>query len=1773
VLEQIVGWRPDLRASIEGTRAEFLLSQFGVQTLANYGGWFGRQPTDDPTADTGTFALHTLAENETIARLATGVRRLELPDEHNPIKIYQQLRDDATDDDVAMKLAEIFENRRQYDRAADILRQCMPNPVAAKLLEPILGNWGRFEQVMTQPSGRGATVDFRFRNGKRVEFTARKIDVPQLLKDVQAYLAASPNKLSWDELQVENLGYRLVTQGQEKYLGEEVARWSLDLEPLAKHFDRRTTVTTPLQEPGAYLLTSQMVDGNSTSIVLWLSDTAIVRKPLSGKSLYYVADAISGKPIEQCNVEFFGYRQQPLEGNKFQVHTKNFAKLTDHRGLLELPGDELPNDDAENRRFQWLATATTPEGRFAYLGFHGVWGGDDRDSAYRQVKVFAITDRPVYRPEQLVHFKFWVRNARYDLDDESRFALQSFQIEIRDPQNEKVHSSQMIADALGGLEGEWQIPAGATLGQYRVNVVNHGGGTFRVEEYKKPEFEVTVDAPSSPVQLGDKITATISAKYYFGSPVTNATVSYKVLRTSYDQNWYPPMPWDWLYGSGYGWLTESYSWYSGWARWGCSRPQAWWLWRTPNPPEVIAQQEVAIGADGTVQVEIDTATAKQFHPDQDHAYQIEVEVVDQSRRTIVGSGRVLVAREPFRVFVWTDHGYYRAGDTIEVSATARTLDGEPVAGTGALRLLQIRYEDGKPVETEVGQWELSAADEQATLQIKASEPGRYRLSYEVTDAAGHTNEGGQILTVAGVGFDGSEFRFNDIELVADRRDYRPGEKVALQINTNRTGAAVLLFLRPTDGVYLEPQLIELDGKSKIVEFEVTAADTPNFFVEAVTIHGGKVHSTIRELFVPPVSRLLHVEVVPSAEAYLPGQEAKISLKVTNHQGEPFVGSLAMTVYDKAVEYIAGGSNVADIREFFWKWRRSHQTRGDHNLGRYGQNFVKDHQPSMQNLGLFGGTVVDELEIRRSRSRLDVGGEQLSMGFAVNEKSKSDMDGAILMEAESAANPILPHVRENFADTALWVGSLETNAEGIAEVEFELPESLTTWKARVWAMGHGTRVGEGTAEVVTRKNLLVRLQAPRFFVERDEVVLSANVHNYLPTAKQVTVRLDLEGNTLDGPQQLEQTIEIKAGGEQRVDWRVIAAQEGTAIVRVSAITDEESDAMQMSFPVHVHGMLKTDSFTGVIRGNQTRSQFEIVVPAERRAEQTTLEIRYTPTLAGAMVDALPYLIDYPYGCTEQTLNRFLPAVLAQQTLRRMGLDLDEIREKRTNLNSQEVGDDAERAKRWRRYDRSPVFNEAELEKIVAAGVNRLTQMQLADGGWGWFSGWGEQSSAHTTAVVMHGLLVAKANGAAIVPRVVDRGVTWLDHYQSQQLRLIDNWQKYDKEGKRIKPNKPAADNTDALVTMVLAEAGRDNPRMRDYLYRDRTKLAVYSLATFGLALHHHGDAEKLAMVMQNLGQYVRQDDENQTAWLELPGGSWWNWYGSEYEAQAYYLKLLAATDPTSDIAPRLVKYLLNNRRHATYWKSTRDTALVVEAFADYLEATGEGEPDAVVEIWIDGQRRKQVTITRDNLFTFDNKLVLTGGELSTGRHVVEIRKQGDSPIYFSGYLTNFTLQDDIRAVGLELKVDRRYFKLTPIAQSTEVAGGRGQVVGQQVEKYERTALVNLAELTSGDLVEVELIVDSKNDYEYILLEDMKAAGLEPVALRSGYNGNELGAYMEVRDDRVSLFVARLARGRHSLSYRLRAEIPGQFSALPTRASAMYAPELRANSDEMKLRIVD
>lgn len=1808
---------------------DFLQFQFGVQTLS---GWIGlsrivgQTREDGKPLEPGPYAVHTLTDDESIVKLATGVKRIPLKKGFNHIALFKSLAEgkDTYAEQALERLVGIYENRRQFPRAAEQLRDLIDrfgpggeDEPRRNRLDQIVGNWGQLGPVTNQVAGEAATIRLRYRNAKHVMFTAKEIRYERLIEDALGSVQSGPRDLDHWKIELNELGHRLVVLDQEKYVGEQVASWTTDLDPLPEHFDRQQVMETPLKKAGVYLLTAQMQDGNTDHIILWLTDTAIARMATDQGPLYYVSDAKTGKPVPGADLQIMAWESDRRGNRGDLVYTiKRFEERTDKNGMVQIEHRD------EQRPLMWLAVARTADGRLAHLGFDHFGYRERSRHQFDRGKVYAITDRPVYRPGQLVKMKAWFRQVGYDIgDDEAVLDDEFIGVTIQNPRGDVVLTdAQLRTDERGGVSLEYALPEEAMLGRYQVQWNMHnrirGSVSFRVEEYKKPEFEVTVDAPSEPVMLGETIKAKVQAKYYFGSPVTNATVHYKVTRTVTRATWYPSGPWDWFYGSGYWWFASSYDWYPGFARWGCFPPTPDWWPHSSDPPEIVAENEVPIGEDGTVEIAIDTAIAKELFGDQDHKYEITAEVIDASRRVITGSGSVSAPREPFQVTAWVNRGFFEAGDTVDAHFKAQTIDHKPISGKATTTLYRVSYDaEGTPSEKQVEQW-TGQTDEQGALtqRFEAAQPGQYRIATVVADGKGHSQEGGYLLTVLPKEIEQAEsadYRFNGLELIADDREYRPGDTARLMVAAAQPDATVLVFVRPEAGQYPKPQVIHLDGKAQVIEIPIEKGDMPNLFVEAFTVGAGEVHNVVRELHVPPEQRVVNVEVQPSATEYKPGEEALIDVKLTDLEGKPVQGEVVLTMYDRSLEYISGGANVGDIREFFWKWTRNHRPRVAHNLNRRSGHIVPHETLVMNFIGIFGHLLTPEASDRKSVARQEGSGlnewglaaDHFGMGMpSRGAGGMGGMGGAMLrrggevMSAAPAAAPMAEAaadsmhfaqdkqlagqelveatVRSDFADAAYWEAGKMANEEGLVTLRFKMPENLTDWKIRSWAMGPQTRVGEGAASAVTRKNLLVRLQAPRFFTETDEVVLSANVHNYLSSAKQARVTLKLDGDTLAFQDEATRTVDIPANGEARVDWRVKAIAPGEATITMEALTDEESDAMRQNFPVQIHGMLRTESFAGTIRPGETENAVAVSIPEKRREKDSQIEVRFSPSLAAAMVDALPYLVDYPYGCTEQTLNRFLPTVITQRVLQKMDLNLADIQEKKTNLNAQELGDPEERrVERWSKNRRSdaknPVWDPEEVTKMSNEGIQRLLSFQREDGGWSWFPG-ADRANPHMTAIIVHGLKVAEQNRLVLPPEMLQRGVAWLNNYQNEEVQKLANGERDEK----VDPYKTVASDIDALVYRVLVENGRHDQRMEGYLYRDRLKLSAYSLVLFGLALEQTKSADRLAMVVRNLSQYLVVDDENDTAYLRVNEGFWWFWYGSDIETNATYLRLLCRTDPKSEVSPQLVKFLLNNRRNGTYWNSTRDTAVVVEAFAEYLDTTGELNPEMLVEVRYDGKVLHEVKISRENLFTFDNALTIDADAISSGDHKLTLHKQGAGSLYWNAYVTNFTQEDFIKAAGLEVKVDRNFYLLTRREDATaSFRGSRGQATTGKIEEYDRKPLESGAKLASGDLVEIELVVESKNDYEYLAFEDMKAAGFEPVEVQSGYSGNGLGAYMELRDERVAFFVERLPLGKHNIRYRMRAEIPGTFSALPTKGYGMYAPELKANSDEWKVSITD
>lgn len=1767
--------------------AMFLVRQFDVQTLA---GFFPFRSNTKEDA-TGPLAVRTLRDDETIARLATGIKRFTLPYEHDFIRILRSLDGDgAYGAEANNYLAQVFENRQQYPKAVSRWRKVAESgqpslqKKAVAEIERITGKNGMLKPTRTAPAGVTPTLSYLFRNGESVHFTAERLDEQRLLSDVR--MALRENKQDNDRFNPflsypEQIGRLVVEENKRAYVVDTTAEWSVRLEPLPDHLSRTVSIDLPFTGSGCYLVTAAMDDGNVSRSVIWIADLALTEKTIPGSHLWFVADAGTGQPVANATVTFF--TASIATGEKpARIITHETAEKTDENGLIVHPIDNQRSPHGA------LTIVTAPDGRMAYQGFDQLWGEPIGSPRHDQANAYFITDRPVYRPGQTMRYAVWFGQAHYDDHTQPDFSGKLVTVTIRNPRGEAVAAHDMVIDGNNSVSGELALDDNALLGIYGIEASGFPGSIgFRLEEYKKPEYEVTVETPKNAVPLGDTAEIIVSAQYYYGAPVANATALYTITRTAHTAQTFPSWRWDWLYGKGAWRQAES-------GPENMAKRVSPMVWPPINsgPPEIVMRGDAALDSDGTFRIALDTLPAKELFGSTDHRYVVTVEVRDESRRTISGSGTILATRDPFSVAVWADNGWYEAGDIMSVNVQATLPSGSGIAATGEAVLSRLTVDKGGAVVSEETE-RLSIAtgkDGLTTMTFRPDRAGQYKLAVTLAEQNGKPVAGQTVITVRGGGNNGG-FSYGELEVTPDKREYVPGETVRLAINSSRDDAAVILIVRPEQGG--EISLVRLENGTALVEIPVTETDQPNFYCDAMVVFDGQLHSRTQQIFVPPAPKALSVAIESDKERYLPGEEASFTVTVSDAKGNPIAGNIVVAMYDRAVEYISGGSNVPPIQEYFWGWRRYYYPRTNSTLQRNGYNVFRDDDTRWLPIGAFGELEVDwndggvyaygEMEMARLPRPAPAGAR--NKDFSTLSSMIASPVADALPPAPASAAEQSPGtggafagtvVRSDFADTAFWKANLQTDRDGKATFSLTMPDNLTDWKTRVWSMADGARVGEAEHTVVTRKNIIIRPQAPRFLTQTDQAALSANLHNYLPRAKSVRAEIALEGGLLqlaEGSAPVQE-FQLDAGGEARADWTVNALHPGVAVVIMKLFSDEESDAAEIRIPVVLHGARRIEQMSGMIRRIDNGTIINFRVPEKILPEQSKLRFSFSSGIAAQMLDALPYLIDYPYDCTEQTLNRFMPVLMTRGYLDGLGLSLADARK------AMNKPDDA-RADAWkerfgdalRERALHAVFDDGELDKRVREGVDRLAAMQNADGGWGWFSGYGEQSGPHTTAIVMHGLLTAREMDIALPAGMLERGLEWLFSYRRHELDRI----KAHFADPDDKSAKHQADNMDAFIDMILLRAGRDEPEMRDFLYRDRASLSLTGLAMLGIALHQEGATKQLEAVLENLRQFLRQDS-NGTMWLESGKSSWWYWYNDSVELQAWYLMLLNRADPKGDVAAGVAQYLLANRKNGSYWRSTRDTGYAIEALTGFAVASGEGSPDMTVEVYYGGAKVMERRLTAANILE-NNEFILDGVAVKPGRHDIKLIRTGNGAVYFGGALDVFSLEDPIPAAGGDLAVTRTYYKLHRTDGNMLSPGESGQAESVRTERYRRERLEDpfmtpsTATLSSGDLVEVELTIVNKNDYEYLVFEDMKAAGLEAVEVRSGYSDDHLGAYVEYRDEKVVLFIRWLPRGTHTVRYRFRAEAPGRFSALPVGGGGMYAPELSANSNEMKLSIQD
>ncbi len=1691
-----------------------------------------------------------------------------------------------------------------------------------------------------QHAGQAASISLSSRNVKTI--TLRAFQMP--LDVVLSLPGRLENPLSQMGSFTDNFGTVTQAENLANTLGTKVAEWTEDTKDEGEFAFYNATKPTPLTKTGAYLIVAVGDDGRARAAgVVLISDLAVMKKVDTDTVLCFVADARSGRPVPGASAII----RQRWSDNQGNPHVQVGRGLTDADGMISVPTVKGQNN------VQTEAFAAAPGGRYALIGQNSWYGGNSTDTR-DEVRIYSYTDRPVYRPGQTVSFREILARRAGGGSDYAPLTDTKVHVMVSAPRGGLAYDETLTTSQFGTISGSLTLPTGAALGEYSVqsvvltkeNSINDYGprvSQFRVEEYKRPEYTVTVTPSTPQARFGDKVTAKVQATYYSGPPVAGAKVVYKVFRSPFSNYYRFPQPYDWYIHADEGGYNNAYA----------------------DRGELVTSGSGVTDAQGALAVSF-TADKGTRGFQGDYAYTVMADVTDASRRLISGEGVLHVTAQAFSAYLNLPSSFYRQGDTLPIELRTQNADQQPVSVTGRLSVIRQTWDGKKAVETPVYTEDVTTdSDGKALTTWKATDSGFYQVEFRAKDKFEQDVVASDSVWVSGDDLSAQPFHVGGITILTDKTTYTQGDTAHLLVVSDQPDNWVLLTSE-TGNKILTHTLIHVVGRAKTLDVPIVRADIPNFAFAAVSVRDYSFYRWQQEVFVPPVRQFLKIAVTADKAEYKPGDTGTFHVTATDYLGRPAAAEVSLAVVDSSVFYIQK-EYAPDIRTFYYGQRRYINVQLDTSEGRSLDGTTDNpalprlnvhgiHLPEVGRLigepeysqyyNMYYGSVVEEQRRLNITGTVNIfaeggssrGGSYGAGGFGGGRagmlENRLDTDEGILgtvVEAQSRSQPNNLYqstgllnfkdgrayapvsVRRNFSETAFWTPAVVTDKiTGTATLTVHFPDTLTTWKATARGLTTGDLVGGGDTQVITNKHLLVRLETPRFFTERDRVTLSAIVRNDLATEKSVRVSLTtnkdvlmvdpLPGASADPPLLGEgkdiltppsltgegaggrgtRLITVPAHGETRVDWTAQVVGDGQATVKMAAETDEESDAVEQSFPALTYGVQKLLDTSGVMQAGQSAAKLTVSLPRERKTGSAALLVQLNPSLAATTLDALPYLADYPYGCVEQTLSRFVPSVVVADALRKSGVNLETLHTRAQVLEARETAGSpfgqaapttadtdqtgytyptgtpgvmktAQLAEGLWHTDRwhNPVFDPAELQRMTDDGLSRLVSMQRSDGGWGWWGG-SDYSDPYLTGYTVYGLSVARDAGVAVPPDVLARGNAWLagDIKDRDDERDLAVWEAF-ALSQSLSPSlsqNPSAFPASARRVVQINYAGRD-------------RLTPYGQALLALTLHNLGDNAKAETVCRNLRNTARIDTENGTASWKPRDNYWWYWYNNDVETDAWALKAYVAILPHDDLTPMLVKWLVQNRR-GSQWHSTKETAMAVYALTDYIKANNELAPDYKVTVALGDKISRTYTVTRDNALLFDNQFVVPDALLTDGPQTVTLTKSGTGRLYYSSALQYFTTEENITASGTELKVQRRYFKLTP---KTKLAADWNGGTKFNVLDYTRTELADGASLKSGDLMEVELILDSKNDYDYCVFEDRKPAGCEPVDLRSGERyGDGLCSDMELRDTKTAFFVDHLPQGTRVLRYRLRAEIPGTFHALPTNGYAMYAPEVRALS---------
>jgi len=1403
--------------------------------------------------------------------------------------------------------------------------------------------------------------------------------------------------------------------------------------------------------------------------------------------------------------------------------------------LSVLAGSVGASDATDNEGQATLALPadSTREGLVAVLATDGdetaiLPVGATRQAVRDQARWYVFDDRQVYQPGETMQVKGWVRRLTLS-DDASLKALSSgdtIDYTVTDSYGNEVLKGSTKVKGLGGFDLTLDLPDTADLGTAYVQLSLRGesgldsaeyGHQFQIQEYRRPEFEVTARPESEGPYISTK-PATVAAvgSYYAGGPLVGAQVDWLV--TTSPANYSPPGWSDYTFGIWIPW------WYSTDAHGGISES---YPCCGPVGESQVAEYHGTTDGSGTHYLQLGFEGAGGTEgalPDLPVSVSAQATVTDVNRQAWSDTTALLVHPADRYVGLRSTRTFVRQGDPLEIEVVVTGIDGDVQTGVAldvVAGRVEWKYVDNTWTEVVVDEQtcKVTSAAEAHTCTFDSAVGGQYKVTAVVAGSQGGFNRTELTTWVSGAEAQPTRtVEQQELTVVPDKATYAPGDTAEILVQAPfATGEGLLAIVR--NGVRSTQRFTLADG-SAIVKVPITEADIPGLTIgmEVVgtatrTGDDGKALPDAPQrpayavgslsLSVPPASRTLTVEATPRATELTPGDSTAIDVKVTDAKGAPVQGAeFAVVVVDEAVLALSG-YQLADPMSVFYSggWEYLNAVYGRAQITLVDPTtLLPDGSKDDQNTGgTDGDGAATETTVAASDEMPTAGAPEASRDAMYSPGDSSPVD-----------------VRSNFEALALFAPTITTGADGTAAVDVTLPDNLTRYRVMVVAVSGADRFGSDEANITARLPLAVRPSAPRFTNYGDSFELPVVLQNQTDAPLEVDVVLETANLAPGKP--VGTTVTVPANDRVEVRFPVSTQQAGTAAFRVTAVSGDLADSATVQLPVYTPATAEAFATYGTVDNGAIDQP--LLAPTGVIPQFGGLEVTTSSTSLQALTDAVLYIVDYKYESSDGRASRIMAIAALREVL------------------------DA--------FDAEGLPTAAELEASVASDIAALAAMQNDDGGFSWWRR-GDASEPFDSVQVAHALVVAKAEGYRVPRDMFDRVMAHIADIESYIPSTYGD---------------SARDTIRAYALWVRALAGQGDTAKADAFYRERhDDLAVDALAWLWTAVGDGSIKSEISRTIANravetAGAANFTTGYDDSSYLVMQ---------SDRRTDGIVLDALIANDPTSDLIPKVVAGLLANQVRGR-WDSIQENSFILLALKRYFDVYEAQTPNFVARVWL-GERfagehtfsgretdRSRVSIPMtDVVAAGDTDLVLS--KTGAGRMYYRIGlRYAPSDLTLEPLDRGFTVSRTYEAVDNPSDVSQDANGTWHIK-----AGARVRVKLTMVAESQRTHVALIDPLPAG--------LESLNPALAITQTVPSSGGeggVSPMEDMYWWWGTWY-QHEQLRSDRTEAFTTYLPAGVYSYEYIARATTLGTFVVPPTRAEEMYAPETFGRSATDKVVI--